>query len=219
MFRIKVCGITSIADALLAASAGADAIGLNFFNKSRRHVDAQVAREIARALPANVTIVGVFVNQQATEIAETVEKVGLDAVQLHGAESPALLSELPGVTIIRAIPCRTEGLAPFVGYSDECRRLGRLPDAVLVDADAGADFGGTGALADWSRIVRDRVMLAELPLILAGGLTPLNIGDAIAEVHPDAVDVASGVESAPGRKDAALVANFISAARAAFDLR
>jgi len=138
-------------------------------------------------------------------------------VQLHGDEPPAFLGRLPrNVTIVRAVHCRPDGLAPLAGYLDECRRLGRLPDAVLVDADVGTNFGGSGQLADWTLITRDRRALADLPLILAGGLTPQNVADAITAVHPDAVDVASGVESPPGRKDPTLVANFLTAARAAF---
>jgi phosphoribosylanthranilate isomerase len=217
MFRIKICGITNIHDALLAAEAGADAVGLNFFSKSRRRVDAQTALQIAAALPAGVTRVGVFVNHEANEVANIVERVGLDAIQLHGDEPPAFLAELPrNVTIVRAIHCRRDGLAPLASYLDECRQLGRLPDAVLVDADAGTNFGGSGQLADWTLITRDSAALAGLPLILAGGLTPQNVADAIAAVHPDAVDTASGVESAQGRKDPSLVADFITAAQAAF---
>jgi phosphoribosylanthranilate isomerase len=217
MFRIKICGITNIDDARLAVEAGADAVGLNFFNKSPRHIDPHTARQIAAALPAGVTKVGVFVNHEANEMAELVERVGLDAVQLHGDQPPAFLAQLPrNVSIVRAVHCRRDGLAPLASYLDECRRLGALPDAVLVDADAGSSFGGSGQLADWTLIMRDRATLADLPLILAGGLTPQNVGHAIAAVQPDAVDVASGVEAAPGRKAATLVADFIAAAQAAF---
>jgi phosphoribosylanthranilate isomerase len=217
MFRIKICGVTNIADARAAADAGADAIGLNFFSESRRCVDVESARQIAATIPAGVTKVGVFVNHDANDVIRTVERVGLDAVQLHGDEPPEYLSRIPrNVPILRAFHCRSEGLAPLVGYLDNCRRLGRLPDAVLVDADAGADFGGKGQLADWALISRDRAALSHLPLILAGGLDPQNVAGAIASLHPDAVDVASGVESAPGRKDHDRIVDFVAAARAAF---
>lgn len=214
MFRIKICGITTLVDARFAADAGADAIGLNFFSKSRRYVDKQFARQIADAVPAGVLKVGVFVNHNAHEIAETIERVGLDAVQLHGDERPELIARLPAsVRIVRAHRCGAGGLAPMMRYLDECRAFGRLPDAVLVDADAGANFGGSGELADWALIAEQRAALAGLPLILAGGLTPANVAAAVAAVSPDGVDVASGVEREPGRNDPALVAQFIAAAR------
>jgi phosphoribosylanthranilate isomerase len=217
MFRIKICGITNCDDALAAATAGADAIGLNFFNQSRRFVDATSARRIATALPADVMKVGVFVNATADEITHVVENVGLDAVQLHGNEPPRLVGQFPtSVGLLRAIRCGADGLAPLATFLTECRSRGRLPDAVLVDADAGGEFGGSGRLADWTVITEQRTVLAELPMILAGGLTPENVGQAIATVRPDGVDVASGVESSPGKKDAAMVRDFIAAAREEF---
>jgi phosphoribosylanthranilate isomerase len=217
MFRIKICGITNSSDARSAVAAGADAIGLNFFRKSRRFVEPEIARTIAASLPASVTKVGVFVNHSAGEIAEISKLVGLDYIQLHGDEQPQLLVELPtDVGIVRAHRCTKDGLAPLAQYLNECRSNGRAPDAVLIDADAGAEFGGTGELADWALVAHDRVLLAGLPLILAGGLTPSNVSAAIAAVHPDAVDVASGVEREPGFKDEELVAQFISVAKLAF---
>jgi phosphoribosylanthranilate isomerase len=218
MFRIKICGITNIQDAVVAAECGADAVGLNFFSKSRRCVDRETAVEIAASLPAGVMRVGVFVNHNPDEVAEIVGHVGLDAIQLHGEEPPALLDELPSnLPIVRAVRCGRDGLAPLASYLQECRKLGRLPDAVLVDADAAHDFGGSGQLADWTLIARDRSILAELPLILAGGLTPENVAGAIAAVQPDAVDVASGVELQPGRKDPDRIALFIAEARTALE--
>lgn len=217
MFRIKICGITNLDDARSAAAAGADAIGLNFFSKSRRFVDPEIARAVATSLPASVTKVGVFVNHSADEIAEIVKHVGLDYIQLHGDEVPQLLTQLPKhVGIVRAHRCTKDGLAPLAHYLDECRANGRVPNAVLIDADSGAEFGGTGELADWALVARERALLAGLPLILAGGLKPTNVSAAIAAVRPDAVDVASGVECTPGLKDKALVAQFISAAVQAF---
>lgn len=217
MFRIKICGITNVDDAGVVAAAGVDAVGLNFFPKSRRFVDPHAARHIAAALPAGVTKVGVFVNHTASEIEDAIEQVGLDCVQLHGDEEPKLLGQLPKrVRIVRAHRCGRNGLATLATFLDDCRSVGRLPDAVLVDADAGPAFGGTGQVADWRLIAQQRPVLVGLPLILAGGLTPDNVAAAITMVRPDGVDVASGVESRPGRKDAALVARFIAAARDAF---
>ena len=216
VFRIKICGVTNVDDARAAVAAGADAVGLNFFSKSRRFVDSQTARRIADVIPDGVTKVGVFVNHDAAQIAEIVDRVGLDAVQLHGDEKPRLIAELPThVQVIRAYRCGPEGLAPLSRYLDECRASGRLPDAILVDADAGTNFGGSGDLADWALVAQHREALAGLPLILAGGLTPDNVAAAIAAVAPHGVDVATGVEREPGSKDQELVTKFIAAARGA----
>ena len=202
MFRIKICGITNVNDALAAASAGADAIGLNFFRKSRRFVEPQVAREIAAALPVDVLKVGVFVNHSDAEIAEVVDQVKLDCVQLHGDEAPESLAALPAsVRVIRAYRCGISGLSELARYLEACRSCGRMPDAVLIDADANGEFGGTGRVADWSRIAKERDALGGIPLILAGGLTPDNVSSAIAAVRPDGVDVASGVETDAAVKD------------------
>jgi phosphoribosylanthranilate isomerase len=217
MFRIKICGITNISDARAAADAGADAIGLNFFNKSRRFVDVDSAWPIAAELPVGITKVGVFVNHTEGEVLHIVERVGLDAVQLHGDEPPTLLAQLPPqIFIILAHRCRPNGLSSLASYLQQCASLQRLPNAILLDADAGANYGGSGELADWALVDRQRGMLSGLPLILAGGLTPDNVAAGIAAVGPDAVDTASGVEREPGRKDAALIARFVTAARSAF---
>ena len=140
MFRIKICGITNIADARAAADAGADAIGLNFFNKSRRFVDVDSAHEIAAAIPRGVMKVGVFVNLDANDIAEIAVHVGLDAVQLHGDEPPSILEQLPTqLLIVRAHRCGPSGLESLVTYLQQCSLLRRMPDAILIDADAGAN--------------------------------------------------------------------------------
>ena len=125
MIRIKICGIRSVADALAAADAGADAIGLNFFSKSRRFVDPALAQHIASAVPAHVCKVGVFVNHDASEIAAIANSVGLDVVQLHGDESPELIARLPrGVRVVRAKRCGSAGLSPLASYLAECGRWG-----------------------------------------------------------------------------------------------
>jgi phosphoribosylanthranilate isomerase len=215
-FWIKICGITNIEDARAAADAGADALGLNFFNGSRRFVDPPTARAIAEALSATLLKVGVFVNHTGDQITEIVQRVGLDAVQLHGNEPVSLISELPtNVRVIRAHRCGSDGLAPLARYLDECHALGRMPDALLIDSDAGDNFGGSGKSADWAVIRQQKALISGLPLILAGGLTPENVASAIEAVEPNGVDVASGVEREPGRKDADLIARFVTTARAA----
>jgi phosphoribosylanthranilate isomerase len=217
MFRIKICGITNIDDAQAATRAGADAIGLNFFNKSRRFVEPSVARQIAASLPQNVAKVGVFVNHEASQITSIAHDVGLDYVQLHGDEPPELVLQLPAqIGIIRAHRCGADGLSRLAHYLSDCAARGRAPDATLIDADTGSEYGGTGRIADWDRIVQERGSLGVIPLILAGGLTPTNIAAAITAVRPDAVDVASGVEREPGIKDPHLITQFIAAAQQAF---
>ena len=134
MFRIKICGITTVADGLLAARAGADAIGLNFFPGSPRSVTVATAREIAKSLPDGTTKVGVFVNEPLETLLETAEIVGLDAIQLHGDEPPTLLRQLAPWPVIRAFRCRDEGLGPVMDCLELCRLAGRLPQALLLDA-------------------------------------------------------------------------------------
>jgi phosphoribosylanthranilate isomerase len=215
-FWIKICGITNLDDARTAVDLGADALGFNFFNKSRRFIEPDTARHIADKLPEKVLKVGVFVNHDAQQVSDIVRTVGLGAVQLHGDERPQLISKLPPhVRVVRAHRCGADGLTSLAQFLDECHSLGRLPDVLLIDADAGANFGGTGQTADWDLIKRQREMTMGLPLILAGGLTPDNVADAIAAVAPKGVDVASGVESAPGQKSPELIKRFINSAREA----
>lgn len=217
MFQVKICGITNVDDALAASEAGADAIGLNFYQRSKRFVDIEAAKAIGRALPPSVKKVAVFVNADARAISAVTAQVDIDGVQLHGDEEPDLIAQLPRqVAVIRAFRCGEQGLAPLLRFLALCRSLGRQPDAVLIDADAGDEFGGTGRVADWSRVANERELILDLPLILGGGLTPENVADAIAIVRPDGVDVATGVERSPGRKDSELVERFIAAARRAF---
>jgi phosphoribosylanthranilate isomerase len=217
MFRIKICGVTNPDDALAAVNAGADALGFNFYRSSKRFIELDVAREIADVVPAHVAKVGVFVNHSAREIQAAVESLRPVYIQLHGDEPAELLSDLlTEIKIIRAYRCGIEGLKPLASYLEKCRALGRVPDAILLDADAAGAFGGTGQAADWSLIANQRAMLGDTPLILAGGLTPANVAQAIAAVRPDAVDVASGVEQEPRTKDRDLMERFIVAARRGF---
>lgn len=214
--RIKVCGVTTPDDAAAVAATGADTIGLNFFAKSPRCVSLEQAREIADASGAALRV-GVFVNHSAEQIAAAVQAARLDAIQLHGDEPLSLLGELPeGPPVIRAVRVGPEGLAPAARLLEEADRMGRAFAAVLVDAAAAGAYGGTGKAVDWARIARERRLLGGAPLILAGGLTPENVAEAIRQARPDGVDTASGVESSPGRKDAARAAQFVANAAEAF---
>jgi indole-3-glycerol phosphate synthase/phosphoribosylanthranilate isomerase len=207
---VKVCGITSVDDALVAARAGADAVGLVFWPGSPRRVDIETARRISAALPPFVLRVGVFVDAPREELARTSEAVGLDVLQLHGHEPPEALAGLPR-RVVKAVHVGPGFVA------DSALRYGRAADGILLDTRIPGDKappGGTGVAFDWSlaREVREKVSF----LMLAGGLTPENVARAVTAVRPDAVDVSSGVESAPGRKDPAKVRAFLDAvARAA----
>ncbi|MCG8583785.1 MAG: phosphoribosylanthranilate isomerase [Pirellulales bacterium] len=217
MFRVKICGITNVEDARMAVDAGADAIGLNFYAKSRRYVEPQLAAEIAHSISQNTTVVGLFVNSSVDEINAIRDRVPIDVVQLHGDESPELLRELDSNRILRALRFGTEGIRPLVDYLKRCEQLNCLPGAVLIDAYAEGAYGGTGQKLDWQRLARERRDLPDLPLILAGGLSPDNVAEAIRVVGPHGVDVSSGVETESNsqqntRKNAAKVHAFVAAA-------
>lgn len=211
--RVKVCGVTCVADAIACAHAGVDWIGLNFHPGSPRRVDPGVASEIVAALPSSCEAIGLFVDRPPAEVGELAGRVGLRAVQLHGREPPEDLVQLGHLFLVRAF--RLGDATSLTRMADELRKasdLGRVPDAVLVDAEVPGLAGGTGRSIDLA-------LLDKLPslsrLVLAGGLTPDNVGERVARVRPWMVDVASGVESSPGRKDPARVAAFVRAARGA----
>jgi phosphoribosylanthranilate isomerase len=203
---VKVCGITSVEDALLAARHGADAVGMVFWEPSPRSVGLDLAREICRCLPPFVLRVGVFVDAARSELFEAAE-AGLDLLQLHGQEPPGIFAELPR----RAI--KAVGVGEGFRVDEALRYEGRAAGILLDARPPGPAPGGTGRTFDWSvaRQVRDGASY----LLLAGGLHAGNVAEAITRVRPDVVDVASGVESAPGRKDPEEVRAFIEAARAA----
>jgi phosphoribosylanthranilate isomerase len=211
--RVKVCGVTRPADALLAVAAGADAVGLNFYPPSPRFVDRPRAEAILRELPPLVEAVGVFTNVPLPDLAQAAAELGLRTAQWHG-ERPEPGDVFP-CRLIPAFAARdADGLRRITDYLRRCRDLGRLPAAVLVDGHAAGLYGGTGVPAPWQ-------LLADfdpgVPLILAGGLNPDNVAEAVRVVRPYAVDVASGVESRPGVKDAEKVRRFIENAREAAD--
>jgi phosphoribosylanthranilate isomerase len=204
MAHVKICGITRPEDAELAASLGAWAIGFNFWPGSKRRVDPAVAAGIARELRRKVEPVGVFVNPALDEVVRIAEGVGLTHVQLHGDEGPSFctaVAERTGARVIKALR---------VGSGADIRDAERFhTDFHMLDAAAGSAYGGTGRTFDWALVAQRR---SKVPLILSGGLTPENVAEGIAAVHPWGVDVASGVESAPGIKDPAKVEAFIAAA-------
>ncbi|HVX15557.1 MAG TPA: phosphoribosylanthranilate isomerase [Pirellulales bacterium] len=215
MFRIKICGITTAEDGALAAGAGADAIGLNFYAHSPRFVDQQRGRSIVNGLPPNVAKVGVFVNAPAAEIRALAGSLALDFVQLHGDEPPEAMAELGGLSVIRAFRLGADGWQRWFAYLERCRQLNALPCAVLVDAHRHGEYGGTGQSPDWTIVSRFHDANIRLPLILAGGLTPGNVAEAITAARPYGVDTASGVEVRPGVKDKGRVEAFVAAARSA----
>jgi len=214
MFRIKICGVTSCDDARAAVQVGADMVGLNFYADSPRFVDPELAREIAAAVPQTT---GVFVNASAAQINRIADIVGLDWVQLHGDEPPELLADLrTDLPVIRVRSMDAGGLPAIVDDWEACRRRGRQPAALLVDATVAGQYGGTGKTADWSALADRSKWLREIPLILAGGLHAGNVGEAISLVQPEAVDTASGVEVSPGVKSIDQLRSFSSAAQTAF---
>ena len=216
MLQIKICGVTSCDDAELVSEAGADAIGLNFYEGSPRFVDRDLARDIIASIPKKVRKVGVFVNSTATEVCRVFDSLQLDAVQLHGDEPPPFLSLLRKRPVIRAFRCRASGLTPVIEYLHKCADLECIPRYVLMDAYYPGQYGGTGCVFDWNLIAASSNALRGIDLALAGGLTPGNIEEAIETARPHAVDVASGVESSAGIKDRDLAIKFINNARAAF---
>ncbi len=200
--KVKICGITSEADGVAAAEAGADMIGLMFYEKSPRHVSLQAATQIARALPPFVLKVGVFVNPDADLVTRAIAECGLTMLQFHGDEPPEFCTQF-GVMSMKAFRIR------------DAASLDALPnyptDAYLLDAFSPEARGGTGAKFNWDLAVAARKF--GKPIFLAGGLTPENVAAAVKQVQPFGVDISSGVESAPGKKDAAKIRSFIQAVR------
>jgi phosphoribosylanthranilate isomerase len=209
--HIKICGLTHLDDALAALDAGADYLGFNFYPHSPRSISpracATIVSSIARSRrPSSVTAVGIFVNEAPARIAALLDECGLDLAQLHGDESPAHLTLLWG----RAFKA-FRGTADGTDFAAFAKISPGVP-ALLIDGYTPHAYGGTGQKADWSAA---RAVAAQFPVFLAGGLTPENVAEAIAQVNPWGVDVASGVESAPGRKDHVKVRAFVQAARLA----
>lgn len=210
---IKICGVRDVSTAVESAKLGADAIGLNFYERSPRFVGSlDTASKIVRALPETAVAVGVFVNREASEIREICSATGVRCVQLHGDEPDCLIGELSEYTVIRALRPQNGLTRVAESHLDSYRNLNVRPVAWLVDARVEGAFGGTGHTVDWRELSRDR-RRGWPPLILAGGLTPENVAEAVSVVAPAGVDVASGVESEPGVKEMEKVEQFITACR------
>jgi phosphoribosylanthranilate isomerase len=204
--KVKICGLTSPADAEVVVEAGADLAGLVFYDQSPRHVTVDSAAEIARVIPPYVLRVGLFVNPEPRLVAEAIARCGLQMLQFHGDESPEFCGQF-GMMTMKAF--RVEG----PGTLDTLKQF--PTDAWLLDAHVKGKFGGTGQAFDWS--LATKAMQLGRPVFLAGGLTPGNVGEAVRSVRPYGVDVSSGVERSPGRKDSDKVRAFITAARQAAD--
>ena len=200
--QVKICGITNVADARAAAEAGADMIGLNFYDGSPRHITLATAVEISRALPPVVLRVGVFVNPVEALVTRAIAECGLSLLQFHGDEPSDFCTQF-GLMCMKAIRVRDE---------DSLQQLEHFhTDAFLLDAHSQTGLGGTGEKFNWDLAIAAQKF--GKPIFLAGGLTPENVADAVKKVRPFAVDVSSSVESAPGKKDAAKVRAFIAAAK------
>src|SRR6185295_2851470 len=197
--KVKICGIRSLEEAESALDAGADALGFNFWPQSPRYIGPLAAREVIERLPPMASTVGVFVNEAAGRILEIASDLHLSAVQLHGDESPDFCVRLSSIKTIKAIR---------VGQDFDLRVIERYSVAmILLDSDIKGSYGGTGRRFDW-RIAVEAKRLA--PIILAGGINTENIWDAITHVRPAAIDVCSGVEAEPGRKDLGKLRSFMA---------
>src|SRR5687768_16458277 len=200
MTKIKICGIKTVDDAMAAMEAGADLIGFNFYPKSVRYIDVGICRDIMFVMRryGHVQYVGVFVNSPVEEIVATMDTCGLALAQLHGDETPDILNALDG-----------KAFKAFRGDVNS-QLIVKGEPAFLIDAAVKDNYGGTGMKADWSAAAE---LAKKHQFLLAGGLTAENVADAVRQVKPWGVDVASGVESEPGKKDASMMSAFVKAVR------
>ena len=203
MKQVKICGITNKEDALCAAGCGAAALGFIFYPPSPRYIKPEDARKIISGLPKEVVNVGVFVNEKVDEIKRVMKYCGLDMIQLHGEESPEFCREFPASQIIKAVEFKNDDDLTHA-YSYEVA-------AILVDSRHAGLYGGTGRKANWKLARRTK---NKKPLILSGGLHEDNIAEALQTVAPAALDINSGVESEPGKKDHAKLARIFEIIRA-----
>jgi phosphoribosylanthranilate isomerase len=200
--KVKICGITNLSDALAAVEAGADALGFMFYEKSPRHVSIRDAAEIIRQLPPFVIKVGVFVDASEDIVMRAIGDCGLNTLQFHGHETPEYCTQF-GLLTMKAFRIRD---------AESLKELRNYPtDAWLLDAYTADKLGGTGEKFNWDLAIEAKKF--GRPIFLAGGLTPENVAEAVRKVHPYAVDVSSGVEAAPGKKDHEKIRQFIKAAK------
>lgn len=200
MTLVKICGITSLTDALAAVEAGADALGFNFYRPSPRYISPNDAREIIKQVPETILTVGVFVNEDVESVVRIVAEAGLSAVQLHGDESPEYCNELASNYIIKVFRA-----------GDDFDLQTYQVAAIMLDTKDDLLRGGTGRVFDWT--IAQRTNNSTPKLFLAGGLSPENVAEAITTVRPYAVDACSSLEESPGRKNHARLRAFVEAAR------
>ena len=205
MVKVKICGITSMEDAQVAVAAGADALGFVMYRKSPRHVEPAAVRSIVAELPPFVLPIGVFVNEDPLMVRDLMDECGLTLAQLHGDESPSYCENL-GRPSLKAIRLKDRG--SFLALAEMRGRANVR--GFVIDAFSDQAYGGTGRTVDWA-LAHEAARAS--PVLLAGGLTPANVAEAIHVVRPYGVDVSSGVEERPGKKDPAKVRAFIEAAR------
>ena len=228
VFQVKICGVTTAADAEMVAAAGADAIGLNFVQGSPRQLDVAHGREVVAAIPAGVLRVGVFAGSPVNDMLQIARALCLDAIQLHGhlgggrepIDPPERCGQLAGLPVIRAVRLETsrpgtDALAAARRWIAAAAAAGAAPAMVIVDAAVSRDtesgrLGGTGERVDWTALARAGSLT--VPMAVAGGLTPDNVAEAVRVTGLAAVDTASGVEATPGRKDPQKVRAFVAAA-------
>lgn len=202
MVEVKICGITNLRDARMAFEYGADAVGFIFYPGSLRYIEPDIAREIIKSLPSQMARIGVFVNQEIEEVKEIASFCNLDLIQLHGDEDPEYCSKFQNFSLIKAVSlCREEELKGLKEYPVR---------AILVDSKRPGCYGGTGVASNWNLAIKVKEIR---PLILSGGLNPKNIRSAIETVGPQAVDINSGVEFSPGKKDPEKMRKIISIIR------
>lgn len=205
MTFVKICGITNLDDALAAVDAGAEALGFNFWPRSPRYISPANAREITDQLPPSVLRVGVFVNEELQSLLRVASEANLNAIQLHGDETPDYCKHLTGRYVIKAF-----GATNQINW-DAVDRYN--VDAIMLDSKDDILRGGTGRVFDWNLAQRERQSVKSPALFLAGGLSPENVGVAIATVRPYAVDACSSLETTPGKKNHERVRAFINAVR------
>ena len=207
MVKVKICGLTNREDAFSALEAGADALGFIIYEKSKRFIKAIDVRHITAQLPPFVTKVGVFVNEDPRRILEILSYAHLDFAQLHGDESPEVCEYIGASKVIKAFRLRTteevEKIRPYIGKVK----------AILLDTFSRESYGGTGKTFDWNIAKAVKETFPDTPLILSGGLNPDNVHLAVKEIKPFAVDVSSGVEESPGKKDSKKIKAFLRAAK------
>ena len=218
-FRIKICGVKRAADLAWLADCGADAVGLNFVRTSVRSLKIDPGREMVKqAKGLGLKTVAVLMNPTADELRKFLSTMPVDFIQLHGDELPGLLRDLPDVAVIKAISWsgrREEKHLARQWLESDIAARGQLC-GYLVDAFAPGVGGGTGRTARWDLLTPRPTCFGEIPILLAGGLTPANVAEAILTTHCAGVDTASGVESSPGCKDESLVSDFVQSAKDTF---